>query len=154
MALTGRFNDVCNWVKTAILTTEALKQRITVFKRFLSLANSLKTMKNYNGTLAVFSGLESGAILRMKATIEPVLSNKKYSAMYNDLKALLNVKNNYSRLRDVIKEDLRDRSRYIVIPYLGQFLTDLLFIEEGNPRMIQGPLSLPSLYSLLNPYIS
>ena len=56
--LSNRFNEMVNWVKTAILTTERPKERASVVKRFLELAMLLKEMRNYNAVLAIAAGIE------------------------------------------------------------------------------------------------
>ena len=44
--MTSRFNLISNWVATVYVTTENLKARTKVLKKFIEVADLLKTMGN------------------------------------------------------------------------------------------------------------
>lgn len=66
MAIIDRFNELSNWVKAAIVTTEKLKARVTLMKKLILLATALRNMRNYNGVMEILSGLDSGPVYRMR----------------------------------------------------------------------------------------
>ena len=57
--------------------------------------------------------------------------SKKILGNYEELKEFLETRNNYKALRSAIKT-----SNPPLIPYLGIYLSDLTFIEDGNPVII------------------
>lgn len=148
-ALVERFNSLSNWVKCAILTTEKLKSRINLIKKFILLGTEFKNLNNYFGVMTVMAGLESGAITRLRQTFEGVVSTSKYEVLLNELKVLTDVNKNWLNLREclnallVLKED-RPLNSFPVIPYFGIILADLLFVEEGNSTRVKG--TDPSLF--------
>lgn len=133
LQMTDRFNEVSGWVLTAICTVEKFSERTKVMKKMLEVAEALKKLGNFNGMMEILSALDRGPLFRMKKTINEVMKDKKYAAIYSECKALANRDKNFANLRAAIK--LIDPP---VIPYLGMYLTDLMFIDEGNKDMING----------------
>jgi hypothetical protein len=68
--MTSRFNLISNWVATVFVTTENLKARTKVLKKFIEVADLLKSMGNFNGFMEVFSALQRGPCRRMKKAFE------------------------------------------------------------------------------------
>ncbi len=78
-------------------------------------------------------------IFRLKQTWDLVA--EKYVALRNELDELCQQQGNYKNLRAKIAEDQEHNKKALsdssvtacpIIPYLGMFLTDLTFGEEGN----------------------
>lgn len=115
VAMTKQFNALSGWVITVICTTERLKDRVMVLKKFLTIAEKLHDLGNYNSMMAILSGLDRGPVYRMKDTMAAISSNRKYALIYADIKSLANPKGNYSALRQAIKNQ-----QLPVIPYLGE----------------------------------
>lgn len=71
----------------------------------------------------------------MRSLIRQFIQKKdpKSIATLEELKALINREKNYAELRRVLKTVPPP-----IIPYLGMYLTDLTFIEEGNKDVIDG----------------
>lgn len=65
-----------------------------------------------------------------------MLREKRYATIFSDLKELTSHERSYANLRAAIQA-----TNPPVIPYLGMYLSDLVFIEEGNPKKI-GPYGL------------
>jgi hypothetical protein len=63
--MTARFNQISNWVATVFVTTENLKQRVKILKKFIDIADHLRAMGNYNGFMEVFSALQRGPCRRL-----------------------------------------------------------------------------------------
>lgn len=128
-----RFNVVSLWVSTEIVKTENLKDRIGVLCKFLELADKCRSLNNFNGVLEIISGLSASCVFRLKQTWNGLSGKQK--DLFQDLKEMVARDQNYAKLRKHIKE-----CNPPIIPYLGFYLTDLIFIEDGNPNLIEGGL--------------
>eukprot|EP01130_Rhizamoeba_saxonica_P003254 TRINITY_DN1390_c0_g1_i1.p1 TRINITY_DN1390_c0_g1~~TRINITY_DN1390_c0_g1_i1.p1 ORF type:complete len:956 (-),score=231.94 TRINITY_DN1390_c0_g1_i1:343-3210(-) len=124
-----RFNYVSGWVATVICTTENLKKRIKVTQKFVQIAEKLAALGNFNGCMEVVSGLNRGACYRMKNTINPV--EAKYGRVLEHIRHVTDREKSYANMRHALKS-----CDPPCMPYLGMYLTDLTFIEEGNEDFI------------------
>ncbi|KAJ6232182.1 ras guanine nucleotide exchange factor i-related [Anaeramoeba flamelloides] len=131
IALIHRFNEVSSWVVTTILKSERVRERARIIVRFCKLAEYLRSLNNYNGVMSVISGFENSAIWRLKYTFEEV--PKRNLEIIQELKKELSSDNSYRYYRSLLR-----KVDPPCIPYLGVYLTDLTFIEEGNPNFING----------------
>eukprot|EP01121_Diplochlamys_sp_Union-15-3_P008010 TRINITY_DN2091_c0_g1_i5.p1 TRINITY_DN2091_c0_g1~~TRINITY_DN2091_c0_g1_i5.p1 ORF type:complete len:655 (+),score=137.61 TRINITY_DN2091_c0_g1_i5:266-2230(+) len=127
LAMIKQFNDVSNWVATQVLKEDKLKKRVKVITHFVQIAESCKQLNNLNAVLEIISGLCQGSVDRLKHTWAGVhkLANVKQS--FELLKALVVPTTNYKVMREYLKTVSPP-----CIPYIGIFLTDLIFVEEGN----------------------
>ena len=121
-----RSNEVGMWVASEILNYEDVKERAYVLKQFIKVATECEKIHNYNTMYDIVSGLNSNAIHRLKKTWE--LVPEKWRVKFQDLLTLTSPKKSYHALR----EALHSNADQCVLPYIGMFLTDCLFIEEGN----------------------
>jgi hypothetical protein len=64
----NRFNQLSFWVGPEICTTPKLEDRIKVVEGFIKLLKCLKELQNYNGVMAIVSGLNSASVRRLKKT--------------------------------------------------------------------------------------
>merc|ERR1712137_228957 len=76
------------------------------------------------------AGLQLAAVYRLKKSWENV--PKKYVDILNELRSIMTVGDNWKKYRAVLKH--RDPP---CIPYLGMYLTDLTFIEDGHPDYLE-----------------
>lgn len=133
LAMTDRFNEISGWVTTMVCTTESKSERVKLVKRFVEIADHLRRLGNFNGMMEIVSGLDRGPVYRMKKTFAGLKSDKKYMTMFAECTKLGNSEKNYRILREAIA-----KIDPPVIPYLGMYLTDLTFTEEGNKDRING----------------
>ncbi|KAJ6248620.1 ras guanine nucleotide exchange factor i-related [Anaeramoeba flamelloides] len=131
IALIHRFNEVSAWVVTTILKHERVRERARIIMSFCKIAEYLRSLNNYNGVMAIVSGFENSAIWRLKYTFEEV--PKRNHEIIQELKKELSSDNSYRYYRSLLR-----KVDPPCIPYLGVYLTDLTFIEEGNPDFIDG----------------
>ena len=71
--------------------------------------------------------------------------NDKEKQLFNELKELIAFKSNFINLRDIVHG-----SAPPCIPYIGLFLTDLTFIDEGNSDLIKGKINFLKRSSMAN----
>lgn len=131
LKLISRFNELAAWVASNILWQERLGQRAKVYSRFIYVAKHLFDINNFNGAMAVLSGLNNSAVYRLKFT-EAELP-KKDRQILSLLMDKLSNKHSYKEYRSILKN-----ANPPTIPYLGVYLTDLTFIEDGNKNKING----------------
>jgi len=124
--MTQMFNKMGTWVVYAILKNNNYKDRAKVIKRLLKICQALKEIHNYNGLIALISGLGSRSIFRLKKSW-----NEKTLALFNEFSSLL--ENNYKEMRELLSNTSPP-----CLPYLGIYLTDLTFIQEGNEDHLPG----------------
>ena len=76
--------------------------------------------------ISIVSGIEKSAVYRLKKTWK--VTPKKMVQAYSEVKELCDSKGNYKALRAAGKTLTPP-----IIPYLGVYLSDCTFIEDGNP---------------------
>jgi len=138
-----RFNSVSYWVATEIMMQTELKQRISVLKKFIDVAQRLKEMNNFNGVMEVIGGLNMFVVTRLKGTWEQIPTRS--TGIVQELNALLESRYNFKEYRNALKN-----AQVPVLPYLGLYLRDITFVEDGNPYMMGDPADGVINYEKLN----
>jgi son of sevenless-like protein len=87
-------------------------------------------MNNYSGLMSIISALNSTPIHRLKRTWEMVPS--KTMQTFDELNKVMHTTMNFS----VYREKIHTVS-LPCLPFLGVYLSDLTFIEDGNPNMLR-----------------
>eukprot|EP01080_Neovahlkampfia_damariscottae_P001212 gene1212-11302_t len=128
----NRSNLVGNWITSEIIKPN-LEDRINSMIKIIKIAKIVKEYHNYNLLVEILSGLGSNPVYRLKKTWDELPENIMNT--YNELIELINPKGSYKNLR-------KELTKYNppVMPYLGMHLTDLLFIEDGNPDIKENNL--------------
>jgi len=124
---------VSSWVATEVVKVEQLKQRAQVLSKFIEIAEKCRSYNNFNAVMEVISGLQSSSVYRLRQTWG-LISNKQKD-LCEQLKDLLVRQGNFSKFRKHLKT-----CNPPCIPYLGVYLTDLTFIEDGNRNQLEGGL--------------
>jgi len=124
----SRFNQVSNWISAELLQIADPKKRATTLAFFVDLAKEFETLNNFNGVMEVLSGLSQSSISRLSHTWEA--SGKTL----DDLNKY--TLGNFKLLREKLGQS------GACIPYLGVYLSDLTFVEEGNEDVLPNSLDL------------
>uniref|UniRef100_A0A3B4WU92 Ras protein specific guanine nucleotide releasing factor 1 n=1 Tax=Seriola lalandi dorsalis TaxID=1841481 RepID=A0A3B4WU92_SERLL len=137
MKTTKHFNDISNRIATEILQWDDVNMRVAVIEKWVAVADICRCLHNYNAVLEITSSLNRSSIFRLKKTWLKV--SKQVSELINSLFLLLFVCASVqfpspSNLSGVISCDPP------CVPYLGMYLTDLAFIEEGTPNYTEDNL--------------
>lgn len=125
MSLITMSNKIANWVATEVVTTPHPKKRVEVLKRFISVAEHCKKINNFNTLMEVISGLSNSAVSRLKETWKSLPT--RYVNSFNSLQNFLKTDENWKSYRQTLKT-----KETPCLPYLGLFLQDINFIEDGN----------------------
>ena len=128
------FNKLSNWVGTEIVKREKLEDRVEIIEKVIELGNHCKELNNFNALFSVISGLNLASIFRLKQTWAAVSAEKK--AQYDELNKYISRDFNFRAIRTALKN-----VKPPCIPYIGLYLTDLTFIEEGNPKYINNKIN-------------
>ncbi|EGC37703.1 hypothetical protein DICPUDRAFT_46357 [Dictyostelium purpureum] len=132
LTLINRFNEISQWTATSILSYERVKDRARIMAKFIRIAEySMKLLNNFNTSMAILSGLNASSVHRLKFTKEEM--PKHTQQVYAELQQQLSSSQSYKEYRALLA-----KANPPCLPYLGVYLTDLTFFEEGNPDFIQG----------------
>ncbi|PRP79654.1 hypothetical protein PROFUN_10554 [Planoprotostelium fungivorum] len=126
LRMINRANKISFWIATIILENENVHDRVKVVTKLIAIAEILKNLNNYNTLMGFVAGLNMSAILRLKKTFEEVSTAEK--ELFKSLEKLMSPSKSYSAYRTQLK-----RSSGPILPYIGTYLSDLTFIDEGNP---------------------
>jgi hypothetical protein len=121
-----RFNTVSYWVASEIVVQTDLKRRLALIKKFIGIAEQMREIGNFNGLMEIIGGLNSMAVTRLKATWEQV--PKPLVELLASLNQLMDHVGNYLSYRNALKS-----VKLPALPYLGVYLRDIIFLDEGNP---------------------
>lgn len=135
-----RFNRLANWVSISVLREETVRERVRVLGSLIKLGECFSDVGNFNGVMAVIVGLNNAAVSRLKWT--KLRLPRRFSKMLAALEATMSMSSSFKTYRAALTA-MRE-TQQPALPYIGVFLTDLVFLEDGNPDTIQ-PDGVPLL---------
>ncbi|XP_037082215.1 ral guanine nucleotide dissociation stimulator-like 1 [Pollicipes pollicipes] len=156
-ATVDQFNAVSFCVISTMLMDTTLRhsQRAKLLARWIDIAQELRMLKNFSSLKAIISGLQSNPVYRLKQTWIALSRDK--SELFDELARIFSDANNMLNQRELLmKEGTAKRAEAFgendkhlqkyhsrnacnhtvshgTIPYLGTFLTDLMYIHAGIP---------------------
>lgn len=131
-AMSTLSTDLSNLVADTILQHDDAKKRAVVIKHWIKIAHRCLELNNYDSLMAIICSLNSSTIVRLKRTWE--LVSQKRKDMLKDLQAIVKPDKNYATLRRRLNDHVPP-----CLPFVGTFLTDLTFVDAGNPATKQLP---------------
>eukprot|EP00013_Stygamoeba_regulata_P012064 CAMPEP_0177674880 /NCGR_PEP_ID=MMETSP0447-20121125/26845_1 /TAXON_ID=0 /ORGANISM="Stygamoeba regulata, Strain BSH-02190019" /LENGTH=1020 /DNA_ID=CAMNT_0019183113 /DNA_START=84 /DNA_END=3143 /DNA_ORIENTATION=- len=123
------FNKLSNWVSSEILSARTLSLRIKMLTQMIEVAKECELLNNFNSVVAIITALNNTAIHRLKDTWGMI--SAKVLNTFNSLKPLADAHENWAPYRSAL-----NKAKGPCIPYLGRFLADITFAEDGNPSII------------------
>ncbi|CAH1766356.1 10207_t:CDS:2, partial [Entrophospora sp. SA101] len=121
---------ITGWVAESILNISELRGRCALIKHFILIADKCRSLNNFNSLTAIISGLNSAPVHRLRRTWE--LVHQKTLLLLESLVSLMNPSKSFA----VYREQLHSINPPCV-PFLGVYLTDLTFVEDGNPNTLK-----------------
>ncbi|CAO3631144.1 unnamed protein product [Cunninghamella echinulata] len=158
-----RFNTVCQWVASEIVCVEKLDTRVKVVEKFIRLAQKCRIYSNYATLVQILLGLQSPSVSRLKRTWARVRA--KEMKLLEELSQFTSPMRNWKHIRDNMtlvaeeygmsptevqvempgatsngnKKGLKLTKVKIpfggCIPFLGIYLSDLVFNSEQPPYL-------------------
>ncbi|KAI8088828.1 ras guanine nucleotide exchange factor domain-containing protein [Halteromyces radiatus] len=123
-------NQVTAWVTDSILSKEELKKRSAVVKHWIYVAEKCRLLHNYNTCMAILSAFDNSSVGRLKRTWETM--SARTTAILTGIRRLMGANRNFTEYRDIIH-----KVNPPCIPFLGIYLQDLTFIEDGNSNFLK-----------------
>ncbi|KAM5292989.1 LOW QUALITY PROTEIN: ras-specific guanine nucleotide-releasing factor 1 [Ctenodactylus gundi] len=133
MKTTKHFNDISNLIASEIVRNEDISARVSAIEKWVAVADICRCLHNYNAVLEITSSMNRSAIFRLKKTWLKV--SKQTKALIDKLQKLVSSEGRFKNLREALKN-----CDPPCVPYLGMYLTDLAFIEEGTPNYTEDGL--------------
>uniref|UniRef100_A0A8C4PHI9 Ras protein specific guanine nucleotide releasing factor 2 n=1 Tax=Equus asinus asinus TaxID=83772 RepID=A0A8C4PHI9_EQUAS len=130
MKTSQHFNDMSNLVASQIMNYADIGSRANAIEKWVAVADICRCLHNYNGVLEITSALNRSAIYRLKKTWAKV--SKQTKALMDKLQKTVSSEGRFKNLRETLKN-----CNPPAVPYLGMYLTDLAFIEEGTPNFTE-----------------
>ncbi|XP_021064280.1 ras-specific guanine nucleotide-releasing factor 2 isoform X2 [Mus pahari] len=130
MKTSQHFNEMSNLVASQIMNYADISSRANAIEKWVAVADICRCLHNYNGVLEITSALNRSAIYRLKKTWAKV--SKQTKALMDKLQKTISSEGRFKNLRETLKN-----CNPPAVPYLGMYLTDLAFIEEGTPNFTE-----------------
>ncbi|KAI9320783.1 ras guanine nucleotide exchange factor domain-containing protein [Dichotomocladium elegans] len=123
-------NEVTSWVSDAILSQSDIKKRSSVIKYWVQVAEKCRSLNNFNTCMAILSAFDNSSVGRLKRTWEMV--GARTNQTLSQIRKLMGANRNFTEYRAIIHS-----INPPCIPFLGIYLQDLTFIEDGNPNYLK-----------------
>ena len=131
-AMSTLSTDLSNLVADTILQYDDAKKRAVIIKHWIKIAHKCLELNNYDSLMAIICSLNSSTIVRLKRTWDIVSQKRK--DMLKGLQAIVEPDKNYAVLRRRLHDHVPP-----CLPFVGTYLTDLTFVDAGNPATKQLP---------------
>jgi len=125
MEMINWFNKMSFWVASEILSVHNLRDRGKYLKWFIHLAEYCRKVQNLNAVMEIMVGLNLGPIQRLLKTWAQLSTKTK--EVYKNLSDFTDPTGNHRMMRSTLRVVLPP-----MVPYVGMYLKDLTFIEDGN----------------------
>ncbi len=125
-AMSTLTTSLSNLVVDTILQYDEVKKRATTIKHWIKIANQCLALHNYDALMAITCALDDTSIKRLRITWDSVSAKRK--EMLKALQSVVEFNQNHKVLRARLQERVPP-----CLPFLGILLTDLTFIDVGNP---------------------
>ncbi|KAK4102466.1 ras GEF [Parathielavia hyrcaniae] len=125
-AMSSFTTGLTNLVVDSILQYDEVKKRAHVIKQWIKVATHCSQLHNYDAVTAITCGLNDTSVKRLKMTWEAVPVKRKDNL--KSLQASVEFNQNFKVLRARLHDQVPP-----CLPFLGMFLTDLTFVNAGNP---------------------
>ncbi|CAO3643983.1 unnamed protein product [Cunninghamella echinulata] len=135
-AMIQKSTQITSWITNSILRENEPKRRSQMIKFWIKVADCCLQLNNYNTLMAIRSALDSTSIRRLKKTWDYLSS--KYKTMLEPIYSSTDSSRNFAEYRTRLKSSVAP-----CLPFLGVYLTDMTFIDDGNNDFRYTPSKKP-----------
>jgi len=97
-----------------------------MMQKIVNIAEELRKHNNFNTLMGIIAGMNMSSVTRLKKTLEEVPLQTKESV--KALEKLMTPQASFKSYRTALH-----KCSLPCLPYIGTYLSDLTFIEDGNP---------------------
>uniref|UniRef100_A0A6B2LAW8 Ras-GEF domain-containing protein n=1 Tax=Arcella intermedia TaxID=1963864 RepID=A0A6B2LAW8_9EUKA len=124
----NHFNKINAGFTSLFLETSNINERVLFLKHMIKVIHECVGLRNFGSAMSLLAAITSSPIYRLKHTWAKFSSkHPKSYHLHQQQTELLTPTNSYARLRE--KCDSFNGPQLV---YLGMYLTDLTFLEDGN----------------------
>jgi len=139
-------NKVSSWLAYCILNSDELPNRVKLLKKILQVLGFLKDLNSFNMVMAVIGGLGGTPIHRLSQTWDEI--DERSLQIRQQCNELSSSKGNSKAFR-VAMNDCYTSGKPCA-PYIGIYLRDLVFTDDGNPTIMDGKINFSKCTNTYN----
>merc|ERR1712137_520 len=128
-----RVNHLSAACATLLLSEERLKPRRKIAEKLLTIMGHLYDMNSFSMLRTMLSAFEQSSVHRLKWTFAEL--KPKHIELAKKFEHLFEPQGSHKNFRQVLENVVPP-----AIPFLGVYLTDLTFVDEGNAEETEGGL--------------
>lgn len=125
----SRGNRLSFWVASMILWLDSIEERCKMIVKFITIASHVAQLNNFSTLMGILAGLNMSSITRLRKTFNEIPTS--HMQTFASLEKMMSFSMNYKSYRQTLH-----KSTPPSLPYIGTYLSDLTFIEDGNPDRI------------------
>jgi len=129
LALIDQYNRVSSMFASVIVSVETVRARAKMIQKVIDVAQKLRELNNFHLVSAIVSGINNSAIGRLKFTHARL--SRRHRQTLQDLESVVSMEGAFKNFREALASAAPP-----CIPFMGAYLTDLIFIADGNPDKI------------------
>ncbi|PRP86208.1 ras-specific guanine nucleotide-releasing factor 1 isoform 1 [Planoprotostelium fungivorum] len=141
--LTATFNQISDWVKCCIVTETSRAGQTEIIERMIRTAKRCDLLGNFEGCMAVVSGLNHYVVQRLKGAWINISERDQID--YDDLDAKMSPGKNFARYRAEVVERVGPR-----VPLLGLLMRDFTFVNENRAYTEEGEVNFDTIKLIEN----
>ncbi|KAF0982441.1 hypothetical protein FDP41_011371 [Naegleria fowleri] len=146
MANINFLNKVSTWFTWKILSEDAHLKRVKMLKKVIQVLGILKDMNSFNMLMAIMGVLGGTSIHRLSNLWEEM--DEKTLEIQQQCAELASTKGNNKNFRMAMNECYS--SGKLSSPYIGIYLRDLVFTDDGNPTIMDGKINFSKCINTYN----
>ena len=129
-AFIAHFNRMSNFVAASVVEAPDDRKRGQTIEFWVRVADRVFDMNNFAGLMEIVGGLGATSVVRLKKAWKGVSRNKQKT--WDRLRELMGPQKAFASYRNCIRQ-----AHAPLIPYLGVYMQDMVFLEDGNPDFLK-----------------
>ena len=130
LKMIAQLNRLVVFVQIQILQEKKLRTRVKAIRKIIKMGERFRQSQNYNSLYGVFTALNSAPIQRLKDAWSRVHKDQKQA--FENYRVIFSSELKYVNLRQICRNSVGP-----CIPYIGLFLQDLIFVDDGNIQHVE-----------------